>query len=72
MKRVSRFQTKSHGTLELRFFDTSTLSPFPVPGFSQVDCATSNVVDSLLDAAIELLEVHEGLERPLLQAWLAV
>ena len=27
----------------------------------QVDCATSNIVDSLLDAAIELLEVHEGL-----------
>lgn len=29
-----------------------------------VDCATSNIVDSLLDAAIELLEVHEGWHLP--------
>eukprot|EP00438_Fugacium_kawagutii_P027040 Skav210708 [mRNA] locus=scaffold1582:14899:53715:+ [translate_table: standard] len=34
------------------------------PVRSQVDVATSSIVDSLLDAAIELMEVHEGWHPP--------
>lgn len=51
--------------LNFRIFSTFRHSaPFRCQPVRQVDCATSNVVDSLLDAAIELLEVHEGLECP--------
>ena len=54
----------------VHFGATSWAMPYPLyghksvgwhhPNTFQVDCVTSNIAESLLDAAIELLEEHEG------------
>ena len=42
------------------FFQTPPISNGAMSLFFKVDCATSSIADSLLDASIELLESHEG------------